>query len=85
MRVGIAADHGGFILKGEVAEFLRSKGYEVEDLVHTKWILRMTIPTLSYHWHGQSPRTMLSAAWRFAEAVWERPSLPTKCSVSAPA
>lgn len=31
MRVGIAADHGGFILKGEVAEFLRSKGYEVED------------------------------------------------------
>jgi ribose 5-phosphate isomerase B len=31
MRVGIAADHGGFVLKGEIAEFLRSKGYEVED------------------------------------------------------
>jgi ribose 5-phosphate isomerase B len=31
MRVGIAADHGGFTLKGEVAKFLRSKGYEVED------------------------------------------------------
>ena len=31
MRVGIAADHGGFTLKGEVAEFLRSKGSEVED------------------------------------------------------
>lgn len=31
MRIGIAADHGGFMLKGEVAEFLRSKGYEVED------------------------------------------------------
>jgi ribose 5-phosphate isomerase B len=31
MRVGIAADHGGFTLKGEVAEFLRTKGYEVKD------------------------------------------------------
>ena len=31
MRIGIAADHGGFILKGEVTEFLRSKGYEIED------------------------------------------------------
>ncbi len=31
MRIGIAADHGGFMLKGEVAAFLRSKGYEVED------------------------------------------------------
>jgi ribose 5-phosphate isomerase B len=31
MRVGIAADHGGFTLKGEVVEFLRSKGYEIED------------------------------------------------------
>jgi len=31
MRIGIAADHGGFMLKGEVAEFLRGKGYEVQD------------------------------------------------------
>jgi ribose 5-phosphate isomerase B len=31
MRVGVAADHGGFALKGEVVEFLRSKGYEIED------------------------------------------------------
>ena len=31
MRIGIAADHGGFVLKGEIAEFLRNKGYEVED------------------------------------------------------
>jgi ribose 5-phosphate isomerase B len=31
MRIGIAADHGGFTLKGEVAEFLQGKGYEVED------------------------------------------------------
>ncbi|MGO9085089.1 MAG: RpiB/LacA/LacB family sugar-phosphate isomerase [Candidatus Sulfotelmatobacter sp.] len=31
MRVGIAADHGGFTLKGEVAESLRGSGHEVVD------------------------------------------------------
>lgn len=31
MRIGIAADHGGFTLKSEVVEVLRRKGYEVED------------------------------------------------------
>jgi ribose 5-phosphate isomerase B len=31
MRVGIAADHGGFTLKGEVADLLRGSGHEVVD------------------------------------------------------
>ena len=31
MRVGIAADHGGFALKGQVAESLRNLGHEVVD------------------------------------------------------
>jgi ribose 5-phosphate isomerase B len=31
MRIGIAADHGGFVLKGEIAESLRDSGYEVVD------------------------------------------------------
>ena len=31
MRVGIAADHGGFTLKGQLAESLRGSGYEVVD------------------------------------------------------
>ena len=31
MRVGIAADHGGFALKGEIAARLRAAGHEVED------------------------------------------------------
>lgn len=31
MRIGIAADHGGFALKVQVGESLRSWGYEVED------------------------------------------------------
>ncbi len=31
MRVGIAADHGGFTLKGQIAEALRGAGHEVAD------------------------------------------------------
>ena len=31
MRVGIAADHGGFKLKGLLAKSLREAGYEVVD------------------------------------------------------
>jgi len=31
MRIGIAADHGGFSLKGELAESLRRTGYNVAD------------------------------------------------------
>jgi ribose 5-phosphate isomerase B len=32
MRIGIAADHGGFDLKGELAASLRCAGYDVVDL-----------------------------------------------------
>jgi ribose 5-phosphate isomerase B len=31
MRIGSAADHGGFSLKGELAESLRRAGYDVGD------------------------------------------------------
>jgi ribose 5-phosphate isomerase B len=31
IRVGIASDHGGFALKGQMARFLRAAGYEVVD------------------------------------------------------
>ncbi len=31
MRVGVAADHGGFELKGQMLEELRATGYEVVD------------------------------------------------------
>jgi ribose 5-phosphate isomerase B len=31
LRVGIAADHGGFELKGEITESLRRLGYDVLD------------------------------------------------------
>jgi ribose 5-phosphate isomerase B len=31
MRIGIAADHGGYALKGEIAEQLRAQGYIIDD------------------------------------------------------
>src|SRR5512141_3419394 len=31
MRVGVAADHAGFVLKGQLAGALRASGYEVVD------------------------------------------------------
>jgi hypothetical protein len=31
MRVGVAADHGGFELKGQLIELLKAAGYEVVD------------------------------------------------------
>jgi ribose 5-phosphate isomerase B len=31
LRIGIAADHGGFILKGEIAKSLCNEGHEVVD------------------------------------------------------
>jgi ribose 5-phosphate isomerase B len=31
MRIGIAADHAGFVLKGNVAESLRGSGHDVVD------------------------------------------------------
>lgn len=31
MKIGIAADHGGFELKNQMADYLRAKGFEVVD------------------------------------------------------
>jgi ribose 5-phosphate isomerase B len=31
MRVGIASDHGGFVLKEQIANLLRDAAYEVVD------------------------------------------------------
>jgi ribose 5-phosphate isomerase B len=36
MQVYIASDHGGYVYKEELKKFLKSKGYEVEDLGNTK-------------------------------------------------
>ena len=32
MKVAIASDHGGFVLKGKILEYLEKKGIEVKDM-----------------------------------------------------
>ncbi len=38
MRVGIAADHGGFELKEELADRMRAAGHEVADFGARQWM-----------------------------------------------
>jgi len=39
MRIGIAADHGGFVLKEQLKKALIASGYEVEDFGANKLVL----------------------------------------------
>lgn len=37
MKIAIGADHGGYMLKGQVIEFLKGQGHEVQDMgTHSK-------------------------------------------------
>ena len=68
--VGIAADHGGFILKEELAKALRGAGYEVVDLgAHQlnpgEDYPNFIIPLAKARRRGGR----LSAAWRSAGAA----------------
>lgn len=38
MHIGIAADHGGFELKAQLAAALKDAGYEVEDFGADEWV-----------------------------------------------
>lgn len=44
MRVGVAADHGGFELKGRIVEELRKAGYDVVDYGNTEFDERDDYP-----------------------------------------
>ena len=78
MRVGIAADHGGFRLEragGGIAAWL---GLRVVDFGAHQLNPGDDYPDFIIPWPGPSPRERLNAEWRFAAAAWERPSPRTK-------
>ena len=52
MRVGIAADHGGFMLKEELAALLRAEGHEVTTSAPAASTRRTTTPISSSPWRG---------------------------------
>jgi hypothetical protein len=72
-RVGIAADHGGFILKGQVAESMRSFGFEVVDFGAHQLNPEDDYPDFIIPWPEPSLRARSSADWRSAAAAWEHP------------
>ncbi len=43
--IALAADHGGFPLKVELAPWLQSQGYEICDLGPIRWTPTTTTPT----------------------------------------
>ena len=42
MRIGIAADHGGFELKVQLAAVLKATGYDLADFGAMDWLREMT-------------------------------------------
>ena len=85
MRIGIAADHGGFLLKEELAESLLGAGYEVVDLGAHQLnpgddYPDFIIPLAKAVAAGER----LSAEWRSAAAALERPSPRTKFPACVP-
>jgi len=50
MRVVIGADHGGFSLKGPVAEEIRRLGHDVVDVGATSTIRPTTTRTSQWPW-----------------------------------
>jgi ribose 5-phosphate isomerase RpiB len=52
MRIGIATDHGGFVLNAGLVAHLREARHEVVDVGPITSTRRTTIPTLSFHSRG---------------------------------
>ena len=84
MRIGIAADHGGFGLKEDLRGRLRAAGHDVVDFGanhlepgddYPDFVTRLAQAVAS----GRS-----SVGLPFAEAGWELQSAPTKFRESAP-
>ena len=69
MRIGIAADHGGFELKESLVAHLREAGHEVVNVGATASTRETTIPALSLHSRSWSLPEARNAAWQCAAAA----------------
>jgi hypothetical protein len=84
MRVGIATDHGGFGLKGELVSRLRAAGHEVIDYGAHHPNPGDDYPDFVARSPGPWRRGRWTAAWRSAEAGSARRFAPTRSRASAP-
>jgi hypothetical protein len=85
MRVGVATDHGGFVLKQELVAHLREAGHEVVDFGRVHLVRATIIPTSSSRSLGTWPPGRSSAEWRSAVAASGHRCVLTRFRESAPA
>ncbi len=84
MRIGIAADHGGFGLKEDLRGRLGQQVMTLLTLVQIISNRATTIRISLLRWRRQWRRARSSVGLPFAEAGWELQSAPTKFRESAP-
>jgi len=85
MRIGIAADHGGFTMKERIADGLRAAGHEITDFGATEFNFDDDYPDfvipLAMAVEDGKVDTGGSLS---AQAEWELQSLPTRCPECEP-
>ncbi len=84
MRVGIATDHGGFVLKEDLIARLRAAGHEVVDFGAHELNTATIIPTSSFRSGALWPQGQSNVEWPSAAAALGHRCVPTKFRESAP-
>lgn len=84
MRVALAADHGGFVLKTGLIPWLESGGYEVQDLGAYIFNSVDDYPDFAEELAEAVASGKADRAYWSAAAEWGPLSLPIKSRVSAP-
>ena len=69
MRIGMAADHGGFELKVQLTVALKAAGYEVEDFGAHELIPGDDYPDFVVPWPKRWQAKRLPGGWPSAAAV----------------
>ena len=85
VRIGIAADHGGFELKQKLAARLRDAGHEVVDFGAHQLTPDDDYPDFVIPLGQAVAPEKWSVAWPFAAAASGPPFAPTKSKACAPA
>ena len=78
MRIGLAADHGGFELKQLLKERLLRIHTRSSTSGRPSCPPAMTFPTMWCRWHEPSRGARWSGPWRYAQAEWAHVWLPTR-------
>ena len=79
MRIGIAADHGGFELKGQLTTVLKDAGYEVADFGAHELEPGDDYPDFVVPLARAVAGVRSPGAWPSAAAGWGLAWRPTRC------